>query len=125
MATRILGPKMNLVRASLPFSMSFLSDGLLNSPLLRISEYVRDAHSQGSVSAVADVLLFSEFNRAARVALIAGYPGSFRNSLGIWLVGGLVFLVLGLAAYKLLSTGQDVSVSLTGKPGSWARVYSL
>jgi len=96
MATRILGPKMNLVRASLPFSMSFLSDGLLNSPLLRISEYVRDAHSQGSVSAVTDVLPFSEFIRADRVALIAGYPGSFRYSLRLWFVGGRYFSCLGL-----------------------------
>src|SRR2546427_9649194 len=84
MATRILGPKMNLVRASLPFSMSFLFDGLLNSPLLRISEYVRDAHSQGSVSAVADVSPFSEFILAARVALnrrVSGFVPVFSRAL--------------------------------------------
>ena len=51
------------------------------------------------VSAVADVLPFTEFIRAARVALIAGYPGSFWYYLGLSFVGGLVFLVLGLAAY--------------------------
>ncbi len=69
--------------------MSFLFGGLLNSPLRRISEYVRGAH-----------IPFTEFIRASRVALIAGYPGSFWCYLGLSFVGGLVFLVLGLAAYS-------------------------
>ena len=52
------------------------------------------------VSAVADVLPFTEFIRASRIALIADTPGSYLYYLALSFLGGVVFLFGGLVAYS-------------------------
>jgi len=53
------------------------------------------------LSSVADVLPFTEFIRAFRIALIPGTPGSYFYYLGLSFLGGLLFLGIGLVAYRL------------------------
>jgi len=53
------------------------------------------------LSSIADVLPFTEFIRASRIALIPGTPGSYFYYLGLSFLGGLLFLGIGLAAYRL------------------------
>ena len=52
------------------------------------------------LSAVANVLPFTEFIRASRQAMIYGDIYSYGSYLGLSALGGIFFLVLGLLAFK-------------------------